>query len=92
MKSLIPKHLRDFGADAPRALLYSGALLFWGALIIPVALISRRVGRAEKIFICALGASQTLASIIIFLWYLIWMVNHTLEQMSGAGGQNPFGL
>ena len=62
--------------DLPRWLLYLAALVFLGALAVPLILPNRRVGRGEKTLLCALGISQTAAALVLLVgmavWFLAW--------------------
>ena len=71
---------QDLG-DLPRWSLYLAALVFLGALAIPMVVLNRRIGRGEKILICALGIAQTAGAAALLVGLLVWGLGYLRDQL-----------
>jgi ABC-type proline/glycine betaine transport system permease subunit len=65
--------------DLPRWSLYLSALVFLGALAVPLILANRRIARREKALLCALGIGQTLAALALLVVFALWIAGKVRE-------------
>jgi len=80
------------GSDPSRAARLAGMSRGWlifltitvlGALVLPLAWEHPSLSRREKIFIIALGCLQTLAAVVVFAFFVVWVVGWFRAQLAG---------